>query len=123
MSADMPGGPAECVVRRQTTIDDVRHALWNAYKKLAASEHGIEGKSSEGWCELLFPTYWSCETADEFCEPCGIIVFSYALGTSRRHYFNAGKVEKQIDHCTWESPDFLAKAVKVINGWANAIDT
>ena len=38
-------------------INDVRKALFGAYKKKEQSEGGIEGKDSEGWCEVLYPTF------------------------------------------------------------------
>jgi hypothetical protein len=102
-------------------INDVRKALFNAYKKKEQSEDGIEGKSSEGWCEVLYPTFWECETIDEFLKPCGIMVYSYALGPSRQHYFMYAKKEKRGDYATWYAPDFFAKAVEVINSWVEDV--
>lgn len=98
-------------------MQDVRAALYIAYKRLGATSYGIEGKSSEGWCELQYPTYWDCETGEEFLQPCGIMIYSYALGPSRRHYINRGKIDRQIDSTTWESPDIFRKAVEVISEW------
>ena len=103
------------------TMEDVRRALWAAYKKQDATPDGIEGKSSEAWCELNYPTYWECETEVEFLNPCGVMVYSYARGPSRQHYFNVGKEDRQVNYYTWESPDPYAKAVEVIGQWANAI--
>jgi len=100
------------------TIEDVRRALWEAYQREAQRECGIEGKMSEAWCEVQYPTYWDCESLDDFLRPCGLMVYSYALGPSRRHYFRVGKRDKQTDSNAWESPDPFAKAVEVINGWA-----
>ena len=102
-------------------MKDVRNTLWKAYKQLESSTNGIEGRLSEGWCELKYPTYLNCETPDEFCEPYGLIVYSYALGTSRMHLFNRGAIDRQVNYYTWEAPDFYAKAVEVINEWANNI--
>ena len=102
-------------------INDVRRALFEAYKKKEQSEYGIEGKSSEGWCEVLYPTFWDCETIDEFLKPCGIMVYSYALGPSRQHYFKYAEKEKQENYYTWYAPDFFAKAVEVINRWAEDV--
>lgn len=104
------------------TIDDVRAALWAAYKKLEATEHGVEGKSSEGWCELQYPTFFDCQSSAEFADPCGLMIYSYALGPSRAHYFNRGKIDRQVNYYTWEAPDFYAKAVEVVNSWAAAVD-
>lgn len=104
------------------TMDDVRAALWAAYKKLEATKYGIEGKTSEGLCELQYPTFWGCQDATTFAAPCGLMIYSYALGPSRTHYFNRGKVERQVNYYTWEAPDFYAKAVEVVNGWAAAVD-
>jgi hypothetical protein len=102
-------------------MEDVRRALWKAYKKAEKREYGIEGKSSEAWCELQYPTYWDAENEDDFIEPCGIMIYSYALGTSRQHYIKRGKVDKQINYYTWQSPDIFRKAVEVINEWADNI--
>jgi hypothetical protein len=104
------------------TMDDVRAALWAAYKKLEATKYGIEGKTSEGLCELQYPTYWDCQEAAAFAEPSGLMIYSYALGPSRTHYFNRGKVDRQVNYYTWEAPDFYAKAVEVVNGWAADVD-
>lgn len=104
------------------TIDDVRAALWTAYTKLAYTAEGVCGKSSEGWCELQFPTWWDCKSADEFAQPSGLMVYSYALGPSRTHYFNRGPVDRQVNYYTWEAPDFYAKAVEVVNAWAADVD-
>lgn len=104
------------------TISDVRSAIWAAYKKLEATEDGIGLKASEGFCELKYPTIWECEDAADFSEPCGLMIYSYALGPSRTHYFNRGDVDRQVNYYTWEAPDFYAKAVEVVNGWADDID-
>ena len=101
-------------------MSDVRLALWNAYKLKEQSEYGIEGKSSEAYCELIYPSYWECSTLDEFLIPKGIMIYSYALGPSRSHYINYGASERDVNYYTWESPDIYEKAVKVINSWVEA---
>ena len=102
---------------------DVRRALWRAYEKAASTEYGIDGKASDGWVELRYPTYWECETEDEFLQPCGIMIYSYALGPSRRHYINRGDEDRRVDHNTWESPDIFEKAVEIIESWERNIDS
>jgi len=107
--------------KEMADINDVRKALFEAYKKKEQSEDGIEGKSGEGWCEVLYPTFWECETIDEFLKPCGVMVYSYALGPSRQHYFRYAEIEKNDDYTTWYAPDFFAKAVEVINSWVEDV--
>lgn len=102
------------------TIEDVRRALWKAYKKQQESEYGIEGKLSEAYCELQFPTFWNCETEEEFLKPRGIMIYSYALGPSRSHYVNYGPEDKEVNYYTWESPDIYKKAIEVIESWSNS---
>ena len=51
------------------------------------------------------------------------MIYSYALGPSRTHYFNRGDVERQVNYYTWEAPDFFAKAVEVVAAWADEIGT
>lgn len=97
-------------------MNDVRVALWRAYKKRAESEGEIDGKSSEGYCELLYPTYWECNTEDEFKTPHGIMIYSYALGPNRKHYIYCG-IPRKADSNIWYSPDIYRKAVEVINSW------
>ena len=80
------------------SMADVRRALWKAYKKVQKSEYGIEGKRDEAWCELGYPNLWDAETEDEFTKPCEIMIYSYALGPSRRHYIRKGNVEKAINN-------------------------
>lgn len=101
-----------------TKMSDVRKALWKAYQKENESDGGLEGKSAEGSCELIYPTYWDCENQDDFLEPIGLMVYSYALGPSRQHYFYKGNKESHKNYYTWVSKDFLAKAVEVINDWS-----
>ena len=98
-------------------MTDVRKALWNAYKAEEETEHGIEGKSSEAYCELRYPTYWECDTIEDFNKPFGIMIYSYALGPSRKHYINYGTEDKEVNYYTWESPDIYTKAVQIINSW------
>ena len=97
---------------------DVRVALFNAYKKESESEFGVEGTSSEGYCELMYPTWWDNNNdIENFCEPYGIMVYSYALGPSRRHYFVKPGIGYTEDYATFIAEDFYAKAVEVINSW------
>lgn len=104
-----------------TTIEDVRRALWAAYQK-AFQQPDYMGKSSEGYCELLYPHMFEVQNEDEFLEPNGLMVYAYALGPSREHYFHKGPKDKQTEYWRWESPDFYAKVVQVINGWAANLD-
>lgn len=94
-------------------IIDVRKALWDLY----ANNEGWEGKSSEAYCDLQFPAYWDCENESQFCEPNGIMIYSYAFGPSRVHYIMRGKRDKEINYYTWESPDIYKKAIEVIESW------
>ncbi len=101
---------------------DVRRALWGAYKKAQKTEYGIEGKSSEAWCELQYPPFWDADDEETFIRPHRIMIFSYALGSSRRHYIEYGPEDKQVDYYIWQSPDIFKKAVEVIESWAAEID-
>lgn len=101
-----------------TDMNDVRKTLWNAYKKLQQSENGLEGsKSSEGYCELLYPSFWDCDSLEEFQEPCGLMIYSYVLGPGRQHFIYKSKSEHQDDYRTWVAPDIYEKAVEVIKSW------
>lgn len=104
-------------------ITDVRKALWAAYQRAAQLPCGIEGKSSEAWCEVQYPTYWDClDDPDSFLLPCGVMVYSYALGPSRQHYFNRAKRDRKVNYYTWESPNPFAKAVEVIGEWVKELE-
>ena len=100
-------------------MNDVRRALFRAYANEAKRHYGLEGcKSSEAYCELLYPTWWECGGDESaFLQPYGVMVYSYALGPNRQHYFTRGETDRQIESNRWESPDFFAKAVEVINQW------
>lgn len=100
-------------------MDDVRRALYNAYKLESEGPDGVEGKRGEGYCQLLYPTWWDCKTEEEFLKPCGIMVYSYALGPSREHYFMYAEKEGHPNYYTWEAPDFMARAIEVINSWGS----
>ena len=102
-------------------INEVRKALWLAYKKLEATEEGIEGKSVDGCCELLYPNIWDCKSIEQFSTPSCIMVYSYALGPSRQHYFYQGNKESNPNYYTWISKNMYKKAVEIINQWADNI--
>ena len=104
-----------------TDITDVRRALWAAYQH-AADIGEIEGKSSEAWCEVRYPTFWDADSEEQFLQPSELMVYSYALGPSRQHYFQRSSVDKRVDSNTWKSPDIYAKAVEVIGEWVAAFD-
>jgi len=98
-------------------MNDVRMALWKAYDKERERHGYIEGKSSEGSCELIYPTIHESDSIDKFMLPLGIMIYSYALGPSRRHYIYKGEKDRKIEYYHWESPDIYKKAVEVIEGW------
>jgi len=109
----------------KATIEDVRRALWRAYEIERIARGDLGGKSSEGTCTVEYPTVW--EHHDDgllgdmplgFAEPIGLMVYSYALGPSRQHYFHRAAEESHPNYYTWYAPDIFAKAVEVINGWA-----
>lgn len=100
-----------------TTIEDVRKTLWEAYQRLAQTPEGIFGKSDEACCEVLYPSFFDFQTLEEFMKPSGLMVYSYALGPSRKHFFYRSDKESHPDYTVWYSPDPFAKAIKVINGW------
>jgi hypothetical protein len=111
------------MIQSKFSMADVRRTLLAAYKKLQSTPDGISGKSSDGWCELQFPAIWDyLDGQDGFDEPCGLTIYSYALGPSRQHYINRGPVDCQVNYYTWESPDIFRKAVEVIESWAADID-
>lgn len=113
----------------RATIEDVRRALWKAYVDLVREDVDGEWKSSEAWCEVSYPNFWECLDDDEadggvppsrFQEPTSLMVYSYALGPSRHHYFHRADTETHPNYYTWTAPDIFAKAVEVIDGWASA---
>jgi hypothetical protein len=99
-------------------IIDVRKALWDAYAK-CSKYPDFEGKSAEARVDVIYPSFWECDTIEEFNEPIGIMVYSYSLGTSRSHYFWKKKADMSKNYYTWISDDIFGKAVEVINEWAD----
>lgn len=100
----------------KATIEDVRRALWNAYSEATSSPEYM-GKSSEAYVELYYPNFFECKTLEEFMKPKGLMVYSYALGPSRQHYFDFSDKESQPEYYMWRSPDPFAKAIEVIGEW------
>jgi hypothetical protein len=100
-------------------IIDVRKELWTAYQ-WATNQPDFCGKISEAYCEIVYPGYWDVSSEEEFLRPIGLMVYSYALGPSRRHWFYYGKGKE--DYCTWYSEDPFKKAVEVIQGWVKEYD-
>lgn len=97
------------------TIEGVRRQLWRTYQK--CSNHCLEGKSGEASVCIYYPPFWDIESEDDFLRPTTIEVYSYALGPSRRHYFELGKKESHPNYYTWISPDPYKKAIEVIQQW------
>lgn len=98
------------------TIEDVRRCLWKAYSKIT-KDPNYYGKSSEAYVEVQYPNFWAVDNEEDFLKPEGLMIYSYALGPSRTHYFNFGKKESHPNYYTWVSSDPYAKAVEVIEGW------
>ena len=108
--------------KKEQNIKDVRKALWDAYKLYFESVEDSYCKPQEAYCDVFYPNYFECEDDfDKFCEPNGIMIYSYCLGPSRSHYIFKGKEDKQIDYDRWESPNIYKKAVEIINRWAESI--
>ena len=111
----------------KATIEDVRRALWRAYVDLVRTDCDGGWKSSEAWCDVSYPNFWDHVDYDEanrdeppagFLEPSSLMVYSYALGPSRQHYFHRAAEESHPNYYTWYAQDIFAKAVEVIDGWS-----
>lgn len=98
------------------TIDDVRRAVWDAYQR-ATKNPSYEGKSSEGYIEVLYPNFWEAKSFEDFAEPKGVMIYSYALGPSRQHYFFKSDRDFQLDYATWYSVEPFNRAIEEINKW------
>lgn len=99
------------------TIEDVRKALWNGYRKVIAADPAFYGKSQEASCSVEYRSIWEADSEGAFCEPCCLVVYSYALGPSRNHYFVKGDEDYCPNYYTWVSKGIFGKAVEVINEW------
>ncbi|NBQ17544.1 hypothetical protein EBU24_04455 [bacterium] len=96
-------------------IENVREVLWNAYE-LAMKNEYFEGKSSEGYVELLYPSIWTCNSLEEFKQPYGIMIYSYSLGPHRSHYIYKGTGKDNTS--TWYTSGCIyEKAIEVIQSW------
>lgn len=97
-------------------ITDVRKALKAAYDK-ATQDPEYCGKLNEAYTEVCYPNYWHDEENHRFYEPFQLMVYSYALGPSRAHYFIKSNEDEQVNYYTWHCKDIFATAVQVINEW------
>ena len=102
-------------------IKELRRVIWRAYAKARDVWGRIDGKSGEGVVTVTFPAIWDCQTEEQFVEaaPASIMVYSYALGPSRGHYF----FKSDRDYKAKFAPEYYAKdpvarATKVVEGWA-----
>lgn len=100
-------------------ITDVRKALKKAYDK-AVQDPNYCGKMSEAYTEVCYPSYWQSELREDFDKPYQLMVYSYALGPSRNHYFIQSDKDRQVNYYTWHCTDMYATAVEVINGWSES---
>jgi hypothetical protein len=104
-----------------TEIEKIRSLLWDAYKK-AYNCGELEGsKSADGSCSLHYPSFFECDTKEEFLKPNMLEVYSYSLGPSRRHYFRHSGKDEQINYYTWDAPDLFKKANEIIGVWKSLI--
>ena len=103
------------------TIEDVRAALYDAYMLYKKYNGYIDGKSDEGLCQLIYPTIYDCNSSKEFITPTGIMVYSYTLGPSRRHYFFFGE-ESHPDYNIWYSKNIYDTAVHEIMNWIDEVE-
>lgn len=98
------------------TINDVRLALWDAYRRLEA--RGFDAvKDADGLCEVEYPNFWSCDTPEQFAEPRCLMIYAYALGPNRRHYIFKGKRKRRLREGEWEAPDIFGYALELIAEW------
>lgn len=104
------------------TIEDVRCALFDAYMRYKQVFGGIEGKSAEGYCELMYPTIWDSKTKTDFCKPIGIMIYSYTLDQSRNHYIWQSEKDYQENYYTWHAKNIYDTAVNIIMQWEEAIN-
>jgi hypothetical protein len=92
----------------------IRRLLDEAYKDYFARSDGY-CKSSEGYIEVYYPTWFEVEAGRDPMKANGLMVWSYALGPSRQHHFWEGK--GRGDYSTHYSADPFAKAVQVVTKW------
>ena len=104
------------VAMKKVDITDVRRALW----KLYSESKDWEGKSAEASCEVIYPSFWDCENEESFIHPTGVMVYSYALGPSRQHYFVKDKKDSHPNYYTCNCVDPFATAVMVIKEWGDS---
>jgi hypothetical protein len=98
-------------------INDVRKALFAAYRNASRRPGGIEGGFCEGWCVVKYPALRDANTPEQFAEPYELEVYSYALGPSRIYHFKKADKESHPNYYTWCGPDIFALAVRVIGDW------
>jgi hypothetical protein len=98
-------------------ISELRATLWNAYNEVIEMDSDFSGKSGEAYCQVQYPCFWDCETVEDFSKPEGIMVYSYSLGPSRRHYFMLGEKDTHPNYYTWISKNPLKKAIEIVTEW------
>lgn len=80
-----------------------------------ATQHAIKefggGKINECYTEVCYGPY------SDSVEPSCLMIYSYMLGPSRRHYFAKGHGEG--DHATWYcgDRDIFDVALEIVGGW------
>lgn len=89
---------------------EVRRLLAEGYARYSDCH-----KSSDGYCEVMYPTAYSDEEGCGGVEANGLMVWSYVFGPSRAHHFYKGR--GRGDYCTFYSADPFATALREVQKW------
>lgn len=102
-----------------TDIKELLAVVHEMYRRADAAGEDMAGKSCEGMVSVTYPTWWDVQDGADPTTPMAIHVYSYLFGPSRQHYFGLADNERTVNYYTWESPDPVATAIRVITTeWA-----
>ena len=101
-----------------STFAEIRRLLADGYHK--ARYLDTCHKSSDGYCEVYYPTAYSDEEGCGGTVAKGLMIYSYVLGPSRQHYFHHGS--GRSNYCTFYSADPFKTALGEVRKWIAEMD-
>lgn len=93
---------------------EIRRLLAEGYRIHSEEDCGVH-KSSDGYCEVRYPTAYSDDEGCGGVEANGLMIYSYVLGPSRHHHFWRGT--GRGDYATFYSADPFATALGEVSKW------
>ena len=98
-------------------LAELVYVVQQMYQRASDAGRDLSGKSEDSRVSVSFPLWWDDETPLSAVE--SVMIYSYVFGPSRTHYFNHYHTAQHPNDYTWNDPDPVACAIRVVTTeWA-----